>query len=100
MHEIQDVLRRVSELNIKIKIIEEEIEIQTEILKDLFLEFSVLMKESQNYLLTGIQTAPVSKSYLVTFRGIEVLGEETIPIPIFIDNVMRFANYPREELKC
>lgn len=36
MHEIQDVLRQVSELNIKIKIIEEEIEIQTEILKALF----------------------------------------------------------------
>ena len=99
MSEIQDVLRQVSELNNKIKTIEEEIGIQTEILKDLFLEFSVLMKESQNYLLTGIQMAPVSKSYLVTFRGIEVLGEETIPIPIFIDNVMRFANYPKRKIE-
>jgi hypothetical protein len=99
MLEIQDVLRQVSELNNKIKIIEDEIGIQTEILKDLFLESSVLMKETQNYLLTGIQTAPVSKSYLVTFRGIEVLGEETIPIPIFIDNVMRFANYPKRKIE-
>src|ERR687895_1762596 len=99
MSENQDVLRQVSELNNKIKIIEEEIESLTEILKDLFLESSLLMKESQNYLLTGIQTAPVSKSYLVTFRGIEVLGEETIPIPIFIDNVMRFANYPKRKIE-
>jgi hypothetical protein len=99
MPEIQDVLRQVSELNNKIKIIEDEIGIQTEILKDLFLESSVLMKETQNYLLTGIQTAPISKSYLVTFRGIEVLGEETIPIPIFIDNVMRFANYPKRKIE-
>ena len=36
MSEIQDALRKVSELNNKIKIIEEEIGIQTEILKDLF----------------------------------------------------------------
>lgn len=93
MHEIQDVLRQVSELNNKIKTIEEEIGIQTEILKDLFLEFSVLMKESQNYLLTGIQMAPFSKSYLVTFRGIEVLGEETIMLC-----VLQITQ--REKLKC
>lgn len=99
MSEIQDVLKQVSELNNKIKIIEEEIGVQTEILKDLFSKFSLSMKESQNYLLTGIQIAPVSKSYLVTFRGIEVLGEETIPIPLFIDNVMRFANYPKRKIE-
>jgi hypothetical protein len=81
------------------KIIEEEIKVQTEILKELFSKFSLSMKESQNYLLTGIQTAPVSKSYLVTFRGIEVLGEETIPIPTFIDNVIRFANYPKRRIE-
>lgn len=99
MKEIQDVLNQISELNDKMKIIEEEIKVQTEILKELFSKFSLSMKESQNYLLTGIQTAPVSKSYLVTFRGIEVLGEETIPIPTFIDNVMRFANYPKRRIE-
>jgi hypothetical protein len=97
--EIQDVLNQISELNDKMKIIEEEIKVQTEILKELFSKFSLSMKESQNYLLTGIQTAPVSKSYLVTFRGIEVLGEETIPIPTFIDNVIRFANYPKRRIE-
>lgn len=99
MKEIQDVLNQISELNDKMKIIEEEIKVQTEILKELFSKFSLSMKESQNYLLTGIQTAPVSKSYLVTFRGIEVLGEETIPIPTFIDNVIRFANYPKRRIE-
>lgn len=99
MKEIQDVLNQISELNDKMKIIEEEIKVQTEILKELFSKFSLSMKESQNYLLTGIQTAPVSKSYLVTFRGIEVLGEETIPIPTFIDNVIRFANYPKRKIE-
>jgi hypothetical protein len=57
---IQDVLNQISELNDKMKIIEEEIKVQTEILKELFSKFSLSMKESQNYLLTGIQTAPVS----------------------------------------
>lgn len=99
MKEIQDVLNQISELNDKMKIIEEEIRVQTEILKELYSNFSLSMKESQNYLLTGIQTAPVSKSYLVTFRGIEVLGEETIPIPTFIDNVIRFANYPKRRIE-
>ncbi|HEX7209146.1 MAG TPA: hypothetical protein VF233_13250 [Nitrososphaeraceae archaeon] len=99
MKEIQDVLNQISELNDKMKIIEEEIRVQTEILKELYSKFSLSMKESQNYLLTGIQTAPVSKSYLVTFRGIEVLGEETIPIPTFIDNVIRFANYPKRRIE-
>ena len=99
MKEIQDVLNQISEINDKMKIIEEEIKVQTEILKELYSKFSLSMKESQNYLLTGIQTAPVSKSYLVTFRGIEVLGEETIPIPTFIDNVIRFANYPKRRIE-
>ena len=99
MKEIQDVLNQITELTDKMKIIEEEIKVQTEILKELYSKFSLSMKESQNYLLTGIQTAPVSKSYLVTFRGIEVLGEETIPIPTFIDNVMRFANYPKRRIE-
>jgi hypothetical protein len=97
--EIQDVLNQISELNDKMKIIEEEIRVQTEILKELYSKFSLSMKESQNYLLTGIQTSPVSRSYLVTFRGIEVLGEETIPIPTFIDNVIRFANYPKRRIE-
>jgi hypothetical protein len=99
VEEVRDFLKQIGKLNDKIKIIEEEIGVQTERIKDLYLKLSLSMKQSQNYLLTGIQTAPISKSYLVTFRGIEVLGEETIPIPTFIDNVLRFANYPKRKIE-
>lgn len=81
------------------KIIEDEIGVQTEILKELFLKYSLLMKQSQNYLLTGIQTSSASKSYLVTFRGIKVLGEEAIPVPIFIENAVHFAMYPKRKIE-
>jgi hypothetical protein len=86
VEEVRDLLKQIGELNDKIKIIEEEIGVQTETIKDLYLKLSLSMKQSQNYLLTGVQTFLISKSYLVTFRGIEVLGEETISIPVFIDN--------------
>jgi hypothetical protein len=74
VEEVRDLLKRIGELNDKIKTLEEEIGVQIETVKDLYLKLSLSMKQSQNYLLTGIQTAPNSKSYLVTFRGIEVLG--------------------------
>lgn len=99
MKEVRDVLKQISELDEKMKIIEDAIGVQTEILKELFLKYSLSMKQSQNYLLTGIQMSPTSKSYLVTLKGIEVLGEEAIPIPIFIDNVVRFANYPKRKIE-
>jgi hypothetical protein len=99
LKEVRDVLKQISELDDKMKIIEDEIGVQAEILKELFLRCSLSMKQSQNYLLTGIQTSPASKSYLVTSRGIEVLGEEAIPVPIFIDNVVRFASYPKRKIE-
>ena len=99
LKEVQDVIKQISDLSEKMKIIEEEINVQTEILKDLFLKSSMSMKESQNYLLAGIQTSPVSRSYLVTFRGIEVLGEETISVPIFIDTVLHFAHFPKRKIE-
>jgi hypothetical protein len=99
VNEIEDLLRHISELNDNVKVIEEQITDQTEILKGLFIKSSSAMKESQSYLLTGIQAAPISKAYLVTFRGIEVLGEEIIPIPLFIDSVIRFANYPKRKIE-
>lgn len=63
MEEVRELLKQIGDLNDKIKIIEDEIGVQTEVLKDLFLRFSLSMKQSQNYLLMGIQTAPISKSY-------------------------------------
>jgi hypothetical protein len=41
----------------------------------------------------------MSKSYLLTCKGIEVVGEEVIPIPEFIENVVRFANYPNKKIE-
>jgi hypothetical protein len=57
------------------------------------------MKETQNYFLNGIHSGQPAKSYLLTPKGIEVLGEEAISIDIFIDNVLRFANYSERKLK-
>src|SRR5918997_4052981 len=99
VEEVRDFLKQIGELNDRMKMIEEDIGVQTETVKGLYLKLSSSMKESQNYLLTGIQMAPISKSYLVTFRGIEVLGEETVPITVFIDNVIRFAHYPKRKIE-
>jgi len=33
------------------------------------------------------------------FKGIEVPGEATIPIPDFIDGVLRFANHPNKKIE-
>jgi hypothetical protein len=57
------------------------------------------MKETQNYFLNGIQDGQPVKSYLLTCKGIEVLGEEAISIDMFIDNVLRFANYPKRKME-
>ena len=67
MEEVRDLLKQIGELNDRMKMIEEDIGVQTETVKGLYLKLSSSMKQSQNYLLTGIQTAPISKSYLVTF---------------------------------
>jgi hypothetical protein len=57
------------------------------------------MPEDKNYFLNGVQTGSVVKSYLLTRRGIEVPGEATIPIPEFIDSVLKFANYPKRKIE-
>jgi uncharacterized radical SAM superfamily Fe-S cluster-containing enzyme len=97
--EVEDVVQEINELVNKIKIIEEQITDKTKLLKDFFIKASSTMTEKQNYLLTGIQIAAITKSYLLTFRGIEVVEEEeVIPISTFIDNVISFANYPDKKI--
>lgn len=96
---LEDVVQDITELVNKISIIEQEITEKTKILSDFFTKASSSMTEKQNYLLTGIQFCAVTKPYLLTFRGIEVVGEEeVIPISTFIDNVIRFANYPDKKI--
>jgi hypothetical protein len=57
------------------------------------------MPDGKSYFLSGVQTGPVIKSYLLTRRGIEIPGEEIMQIPEFIDSVLRFANYPKRKIE-
>ena len=90
---------RIDLLVARMKVMEEDIDKEIELLKQYYLEAGNLMSESQNYFLNGIQSGPIAKSYLLTRRGIEVIGEEVIPIPSFIDSVIRFANYPKRKIE-
>jgi hypothetical protein len=66
----------------------------TELLKVQYHKASLSMKENQNYFLTGIQTSPIDKHYIITHRGIEVVADDQITssISLFLDNVMEFAD--------
>jgi hypothetical protein len=72
---------------------------EAQILKDDYVKAAAAMPEDKNYFLSGMQTASVVKSYLLTRQGIEVHGEGTIPIPEFIDSVLKFANYPKRKIE-
>src|SRR5690606_15049304 len=78
-----------------------EIQIATEVesIKEQYSKAAASMPEDKSYFLNGVQTSPVVKSYLLTRRGIEVPGETTIPVPEFIDSVIRFANYPKRKIE-
>ncbi len=83
---------RINDLIDRMSILEKKIINETEIIKEYYRKASSAMKETQNYFLNGIQDGQPTKSYLLTCKGIEVLGEEVISIDIFIDNVLHFAN--------
>ena len=83
---------RINDLIDSMRILQKKIINETEIIKEYYRKASSAMKETQNYFLNGIQDGQPSKSYLLTCKGIEVLGEEVISIDTFIDNVLRFAN--------
>jgi hypothetical protein len=80
-------------------LLEQKITNETEIIKEHYRKASFAMKETQNYFLNGIQDGQPVKSYLLTCKGIEVLGEEVISIDMFIDNVLRFANEPSKQIQ-
>lgn len=94
-----DIMEGISRLVEKMKLIEEDIEKEAQLLKQEYIKASNSMPKSQNYFLNGIQAAHIAKSYLMTRRGIEVLGEDIIPIPTFIDSVIQFANYPKRKIE-
>jgi hypothetical protein len=94
-----DYSLRINDLIDRMSILEKKIISETEIIKEYYGKASSAMKETQNYFLNGIQDGQPTKSYLLTCKGIEVLGEEVISIDIFIDNVLRFANESSKQIQ-
>jgi hypothetical protein len=90
---------RINDLIDSMSLLEQQIANETEIIKEHYRKASSAMKQTQNYFLIGIEDGQPAKSYLLTCKGIEVLGEEVISIDIFIDNVLRFANYPKRKIE-
>lgn len=96
---IDESMLRINKLIDKMSAMEQEIANETEILKEQYINASSAMGDAHNYFLSGVESAPSQKSYLLTSRGIEVLGEEVIPISAFIDNVVRYAISPKNKIE-
>ena len=79
--------------------LELEIASATDVIKDYYVRASAAMPEDKTYFLNGVQTGSVVKSFLLTRRGVDIPGEETMAIPEFIDSVLRFANYPKRKIE-
>src|SRR5512145_1007883 len=96
---VLDCVKRVNELVKRMGLLEASIAVETEYIKGVYARASKAMSESQHYFLNGVQASPVTKSYLLTKKGIEVVGEEAIPISTFIDQTLNFANYPKKKIE-
>ncbi len=90
---------RINDLIDSMSLLEKKITNETKIIKEHYRKVSSAMKETQNYFLNGIQDGQPAKSYLLTCKGIEVLGEEVTSIDMFIDNVLHFANEPSKQIQ-
>jgi hypothetical protein len=90
---------RINDLIDSMSLLEKKITNETKIIKEHYRKASSAMKETQNYFLNGIQDGQPTKSYLLTCKGIEVLGEEVTSIDMFIDNVLHFANEPSKQIQ-
>lgn len=100
MIDIGGIAQRINEIDNKINKIEQKITQITETLKEQYFKASSAMTENQNYLLSGIQTDPITKNYLLTAKGIEVVGEEKITsISVFLDDVIQLANEPNRKIE-
>ncbi len=96
---VLDCVKRINELVKRMGLLEESIAVEIEYIKEVYTRASKAMSESQHYFLNGVQASPVTKSYLLTKKGIEVVGEEPIPISTFIDQTLNFANYPKKKIE-
>jgi hypothetical protein len=91
--DLDGITQRLNELDNKINAVKEDIIGMTEMLKVQYQKASLAMKENQNYFLSGIQTSPADKHYIITHKGIEVVADSQItPISQFLDNVIEFAD--------
>lgn len=98
--DIGGIAQHITEVDKEINKIEQKITDIKETLKELYFKASLAMTENQNYLLAGIQIGPMTKNYLLTTKGIEVVGEEKItPISVFLDDVIQLANEPNRKIK-
>src|SRR3712207_6855378 len=79
--------------------LELEIATTTDVMKEQYAKASHAMPDGKSYFLSGVQTGPVVKSYLLTRQGVEVPGEQIMQIPEFIETVLRFANYPKRKIE-
>jgi hypothetical protein len=96
---VEEITEKMSLLVDALNRLESEIGIAADVIKEHYVEASHAMPDGKSYFLSGVQTGPVIKSYLLTRRGIEVPGEETMQIPEFIESVLRFANYPKRKIE-
>ena len=96
---ISELYASINELSGKIDQIEKDIQNDTNKVIEEYKNISENMSESQSYFLSGIQYGVPGKSYLLTSKGIEVLGEETIEISKFINDVITFANNPKRKIE-
>ncbi len=96
---LEGITERIQLLVEALNNLESEITVTTDAMKEYYVRASNNMPEGKSYFLNGVQTGPVVKSYLLTRQGVEVPGEEIMQIPEFIENVLRFANYPKRKIE-
>jgi hypothetical protein len=96
---ISELFECINELTKKIDQIENDIQNASIIVIKEYRNTSEKMIENQSYFLSGIQYGIPGKSYLLTSKGIEVLGEETIEIDVFINDVINYANNPTRKIE-
>ena len=96
---IEHILGQITELDSMLEDINQKISKISEEIKTQFSLSSSGMSVNQNYLLSGIQRSPNPKNYIVTSKGIEVVGEQEItPVSVFLDAVIQFANDPKRKI--
>jgi hypothetical protein len=96
---VEEITEKIRLLVDGLSKLELEVNIATDMMKGYYVKASHAMPEGKSYFLSGIQTGPVIKSYLLTRRGIEVPGEDVIQITDFIESVLRFASYPKRKIE-